>query len=764
MFSSIADTLDFSTGGVSRIQVTTTNLNSTVPLLVALSSATTPSYSFTGDTNTGMFSSIADTLDLSTGGVSRIQITTTNLNSTLPLLVALSSATTPSYSFTGDPNTGMFSSAADTLDLSTGGSTKVQITTVSLNSGVPVLTTTGSTAAPGYSFSGDTDTGLWSSGANTINFSTSGTSRMQLSITELGINLPVNTGLGTAATPSYSFTGDTNTGMFSSLADTIDFSTGGTSRVQVTNGAFYSTTPFYTSAGSALVPSISFTGDPNTGIYNSAADTLNFTTGGISRASFSNTLFSTTVKQYMSNAESAYSFYSDLTHATYASTAITLNFARAATNAYNAFQVLTGGTITIATLSGLGNWQIGDGNATIPAYSFNSDQNTGMYSGGADVLNFTTGGTSRLSISTTNLTSTLQIIGPNGGTAAPGFRCTSEATGFSVPAAGTLAFSVAGSSQVNINATRFATGIPIYVADGGFNTPSYAFSGETTTGIYRASASQIGFATGLASGEYVARITNDGIVGIRNRDSGTFLQCVNMQAYGSGFTANVYYSYAATATTTGYNFILFDNNGGKAWRVRGDGATYADNAYNSGGADYAEWFETSDGKTIPVGSSIVLDGTTGKIKIAAAGDEAKIIGVVRPKINSNCCVVIGNSAEDYWNPKFEKDEYGAFIMENVDYYKWVDEKGETKGYYANQIPDGVVVPEDKEVVPDQPMKKINPLYDPNLSYQPRSERPEWHIIGMMGQIPVANGQILGTNWQLMRNINDGTIAKMYLVK
>ena len=39
-----------------------------------------------------------------------------------------------------------------------------------------------------------------------------------------------------------------------------------------------------------------------------------------------------------------------------------------------------------------------DGTAGSPAYYFNSDANTGMYSGGADTLAFSTGGTSRMNI------------------------------------------------------------------------------------------------------------------------------------------------------------------------------------------------------------------------------------------------------------------------------------------------------------------------------------------------------------------------------
>jgi len=56
----------------------------------------------------------------------------------------------------------------------------------------PLLGSLGAANAPTYSFSGDPDTGMWSSGANTLNFSTAGTERVR--ITDSG-----NVGIGTTS-------------------------------------------------------------------------------------------------------------------------------------------------------------------------------------------------------------------------------------------------------------------------------------------------------------------------------------------------------------------------------------------------------------------------------------------------------------------------------------------------------------------------------------------------------------------------------------
>jgi hypothetical protein len=77
-------------------------------ILTQLGTATNASHSFAGDANTGMFSSAADTINFTTGGTSRIQLTTTGLSSTLPLTV---SATTNQFVL-GTTNTTTITSPA----------------------------------------------------------------------------------------------------------------------------------------------------------------------------------------------------------------------------------------------------------------------------------------------------------------------------------------------------------------------------------------------------------------------------------------------------------------------------------------------------------------------------------------------------------------------------------------------------------------------------------------------------------------------------
>jgi hypothetical protein len=86
--------------------------------------------------------------------------------------------------------------------------------------------------------------------------------------------------LGTAALPSYSFSGDTNTGIYSPGADQVGIATNGVVRLTTTTAQFTGTLPWRGQNGSVTAPAFSFSGDTDTGIYWVSADTVAITTGG----------------------------------------------------------------------------------------------------------------------------------------------------------------------------------------------------------------------------------------------------------------------------------------------------------------------------------------------------------------------------------------------------------------------------------------------------------------------------------------------------
>jgi hypothetical protein len=96
-------------------------------ITVTAGTAALPSIAPIGDTNTGVFSPGADQLAISTGGTSRLAVSTTAISSTLAVDHPLGAVGTPSITFTGDLNTGIFSPAADMLAFVEGGAEAMRI-------------------------------------------------------------------------------------------------------------------------------------------------------------------------------------------------------------------------------------------------------------------------------------------------------------------------------------------------------------------------------------------------------------------------------------------------------------------------------------------------------------------------------------------------------------------------------------------------------------------------------------------------------------
>ena len=95
-------------------------------------SNTTPSMTFSGDTNTGFYNASSDdTIGVTTGGTNIFNFTTNGLTSPTTggalIKTGNGTAATPTFSFAGDPDTGWFRPAADTLAASTGGVERVRI-------------------------------------------------------------------------------------------------------------------------------------------------------------------------------------------------------------------------------------------------------------------------------------------------------------------------------------------------------------------------------------------------------------------------------------------------------------------------------------------------------------------------------------------------------------------------------------------------------------------------------------------------------------
>lgn len=161
----------------------------------------------------------------------------------------------------------------------------------------------------------------------------------------------------------------------------------------------------------------------------------------------------------------------------------------------------------------------------------------------------------------------------------------------------------------------------------------------------------------------------------------------------------------------GSDDYLLAGSGSADFRLGSDGNGSCSGAWSGGGADYAEWFEWADGN--PAGEdrrglSVVLDGA--RIRPARPGEPP--LGVI-----SGNPAVIGDGDIDGWKHRWLRDDYGSLLRDA----------------------DG------------QP--RPNPAHDPDRPYVPRSQRPEWALVGLLGKLRLRRAQPTAPGWLRMRRIS-----------
>ncbi|UWD96781.1 peptidase G2 [Bacillus velezensis] len=126
-------------------------------------------------------------------------------------------------------------------------------------------------------------------------------------------------------------------------------------------------------------------------------------------------------------------------------------------------------------------------------------------------------------------------------------------------------------------------------------------------------------------------------------------------------------------------------------------------------SDYGEYFESEDGKAIPTGTLVALRGD----KIVPAQEGDAIIGA----ISETAAVALGESSF-HWQGRYLRNEFGGLIYNEI-HVPFTDENGQ-KRIEVRKLP------------------KENPDYKPKLEdeYMSRADRPEWNIVGLIGQVHV----------------------------
>lgn len=171
------------------------------------------------------------------------------------------------------------------------------------------------------------------------------------------------------------------------------------------------------------------------------------------------------------------------------------------------------------------------------------------------------------------------------------------------------------------------------------------------------------------------------------------------------------------ATNTDALFIIGNGTGmnydqrSNAFTVFKTGDVATTGTYQTSGADYAEWFEWEDGNPAAedrVGLLVALDGD----KIRKANSSDSVFGVT-----SAMPGVLGDTYDQHWYKKYLTDDFGRIQYEEVEVVEVDDLTNETRTYTETR-----------------PI--ISTEFDATREYIPRSKRPEWSAVGLMGKLYV----------------------------
>ncbi len=477
-------------------------------------SAAQPSYSFLGDINTGIYNPTNDEFGIATNGTERLVITNTLARFAGVLTSANGSSGAPAYSFTADPDTGMYRSAADTLDFVTNATKQLEIGTVSVHAYLPLIAPNisvddGTAASPAYSFTSESTLGMYRFGAGQLGWSSAGVLRVLMSTAALsaGSTNAMDLGAaglrwkdvyahrallqdGTAGAPSHSFESEPATGLYRSVANTLAVSLGG-----IQSHAFQGGTLYF-----QLI---------NGGISAGAVDGFLKVEGVISGGSaeavrLSNLLNYVGGAGVSQKAVAVRSIINQTSTAAFTDLMLvrTETAVGSGTQRFIEASVAAGATVR-AYLTNTGEWAVGNGAVTAPSYSFTGDSNTGLWRVGSGINAFAGDG--------------LEI-------------CRIQAPSGANP--------------------------QILWADGSTTLPGLAINGDPDTGLFAAGLNMLGISTG---GDWIAKLQQAAVAATGNEIGANFEVEVNKAT--SGDYTGFYFNIADTASPD--ELTVYD------WRVDG---------------------------------------------------------------------------------------------------------------------------------------------------------------------------------------------------
>lgn len=275
----------------SSLEVTSDAGGSNTQTLTPVSTAST----VTDGVNSTNVTLLPAEIDFKTDTIQRASITNTAITSTLPVLLPLGSVSTPSIATPTGTNTGIFFSAATIMDVAAGGSLSARFSAggmfITGTSGVDVNATGAFRFSSGTAGSGAADTFIVREAAATIQMGNdvNGAAVAQtikacdgITGTDIaGCDQIVAGGRGTGAGAPGNLRFQTATTLGTgTTAQTL------TTRLTIAPTAITSTLPILGPAGLVGAPTYSFSGDPDSGLYSVAGNNVGIAVGGAERYRF----------------------------------------------------------------------------------------------------------------------------------------------------------------------------------------------------------------------------------------------------------------------------------------------------------------------------------------------------------------------------------------------------------------------------------------------------------------------------------------------
>lgn len=226
---------------------------------------------------------------------------------------------------------------------------------------------------------------------------------------------------------------------------------------------------------------------------------------------------------------------------------------------------------------------------------------------------------------------------------------------------------------------------------------------------------------------FLDTLTDNGGVLARNSKNTSGGSALVAEMLNSG-SSGVVFKIIHQSIAGGFDLISGYRSAGadRIFNISGAGNAVLEGSWVTDGiGDYAEYFESADGEELPLGATVCFDSEGKLVLTDADTKKADVIGVVRSKVDSSG--IVCNSADLNWQGKYIRDVFGVREIDS-----------ETGGY------------------------KLNPDYDPDVQYTPRSARPEWNLVALLGVIVILKGQKTATGWIKMRDLDDE--HELWLIK